>query len=395
MPVYATWNPDDKSADIVLSNGNLTTTQSGTNYRSARANMGKSSGRWYWEVTIEVGINNMVGVGTSAVNLETWLGSSVYGWSYGENAGRKWHSGASVAYGAVCTAGDVIGIALDLDNGKIWWSKNGAWQASGNPETGANPAFTGLSGTLYPMITHRYLDQQATTNFGASAFSYSVPSGYNAGVYEEVGEQTKLEDASLDLSAYYRGQSDFSSFLRAHDGLELLDLQGRLEAAGWNIEDLAGFLSAYYESMDDAGMDLATWGTHYDDPKLILAAWFQHLENIRAALEARYEGFSSGKARLEAAAFAFKNLRTWLAANGQAVVSMAARLGAGKAAFRSLELFLYVTNGIVLNNLGCFLFADSGLVQRDMSMFLRVVSSVPVFSSVVAQRVSAVVSEVS
>ena len=31
--------------------------------------------------------------------------------------------------------GDIIGIALDLDNNKLYWSKNGAWINSANPET--------------------------------------------------------------------------------------------------------------------------------------------------------------------------------------------------------------------------------------------------------------------
>lgn len=98
---------------------------------------------------------------------------------------------------------------------------------------------------------------------------------------------------------------------------------------------------------------------------------------------------------MEAAAFAFEDYRMWLAANGQAVMALAAWLEAGRATLKNLGLFLHVTDGTVLHDLGCFLFTDSGLIQKDMAMYLRAISSVPVFGSVVAQRVSAVVSEVS
>ena len=35
------------------------------------------------------------------------------------------------------TAGDIISIAMDLDNGFIYWAKNGTWENSGDPTSGA------------------------------------------------------------------------------------------------------------------------------------------------------------------------------------------------------------------------------------------------------------------
>lgn len=37
-------------------------------------------------------------------------------------------------------------IAYDLDAGKIWFGRDGTWLNSGNPETGANPIYSGLAG---------------------------------------------------------------------------------------------------------------------------------------------------------------------------------------------------------------------------------------------------------
>jgi len=58
----------------------------------------------------------------------------------------------STSYGNSFTVGDVIGVAYDMDSGKIWFSKNGTFQASGDPVAGTNAAFTDLSGTVVPLI---------------------------------------------------------------------------------------------------------------------------------------------------------------------------------------------------------------------------------------------------
>lgn len=47
---YATRNPSDKNANIALSSGNLIATASNTAWKSVRATLGKSSGKWYREV---------------------------------------------------------------------------------------------------------------------------------------------------------------------------------------------------------------------------------------------------------------------------------------------------------------------------------------------------------
>lgn len=48
---YATLNPSDKDAAITLSGGDLTMSSATNAWRSVRATIGKSSGKWYWEVT--------------------------------------------------------------------------------------------------------------------------------------------------------------------------------------------------------------------------------------------------------------------------------------------------------------------------------------------------------
>ena len=80
-----TWNPDDKNANITLSNGDLTATAVGTSHKSIRATESKSSGKWYWEYTITVGGTQYHGIGLSTAALNSYCGSSSYSWGYGSD----------------------------------------------------------------------------------------------------------------------------------------------------------------------------------------------------------------------------------------------------------------------------------------------------------------------
>lgn len=173
------WNPLDKSANIDLLNDNLTADSTLTDWDSVRATEFKSSGKWYWEVLLDIGNNDIIGVGTSSANINSYAGSDVYGYGFNTSNARKYHSGSYISYGTVCTRGDIIGTAVDLDSGKIWWSKNGAWQDSGDPATGANPAYTGISGSFYPMVSPYTLGNLITSNFGVHTFAYDVPTGFS------------------------------------------------------------------------------------------------------------------------------------------------------------------------------------------------------------------------
>lgn len=188
-PDYATWNPDDKYTTVVLSNENLTAVSGRYSGAAAvRSTVGVNTGKHYWEITSDVqGGGICIGVGTPDAALDQYVGKDVYGYGYyGYSSGSAtyhdatWDWGWGSSYGP----GNIIGIALDMDAGKLWWSLNGVWQESGDPATGANPAFTGLSGIFHGMWHGYKTTEQVTANFGASPFAYSVPNGFNSGLYD-------------------------------------------------------------------------------------------------------------------------------------------------------------------------------------------------------------------
>lgn len=179
---YATYDPSAKSADITLTNSNLTATGTAGAWKSAKASEGVSTGKWYWEITIDAVVTGaMVGVGKSAASVNNYAGVDTNGWSYGWG-GEKWHNSSNTAYGASWTDGDVISVALDLTAGKIWFAKNGVWQNSGDPAAGTGEAFSSVTGPVTPQDSP-YSSSGMTANFGQFDMTYTPPTGFTPGVF--------------------------------------------------------------------------------------------------------------------------------------------------------------------------------------------------------------------
>lgn len=170
---------------------------------------------------------------------------------------------------------------------------------------------------------------------------------------EETAEQTFIEDASLDLSVYGRQLEDFQSFLRAHDGLELHDLETVLEVFGLSMNNFPASLIAVLQTTEDFATAFETWATQYKD----LAGVFE--------------------------------------AKGQSIESLMSRLEAANAKYKDLAAYLSVTDGSVLKDLALFLSATDGSTLKNLGLYLKAIRSVPAFRSITAQRVSSVVHEVS
>ena len=167
---YATWNPADKSTQVSLSNSNLTVTSAATNWKGVRSTISKSTGKWYWECTMYTVSNIMTGI--SSINR------NVYSYPDAPNTATELYNIGTVyqpgnGYSFAINHGDVIGVALDADAGTITFYKNGTAGSTISVGTTASPYYASCSP----------YDSGLTANFGATPFIYSVPSGYNAGLY--------------------------------------------------------------------------------------------------------------------------------------------------------------------------------------------------------------------
>jgi hypothetical protein len=199
----------DKSSTLglTLSNGNLDAASDTAGYGTVRGPLAVSSGKWYFEVTVTASSGNrqFIGVYGMQDNLSVFPGATANSYGYFGLNGEKYNNSSGASYGASYTTNDVIGVALDLDNGKIWWSKNGTFQASGNPVAGTNAAYTGLSGTFAPAFGDDQDVQSASVvlNAGQRPFAYTAPSGFKALVTTNLPTPTIGATSTTQANDYF------------------------------------------------------------------------------------------------------------------------------------------------------------------------------------------------
>jgi len=166
---WCTMNPLNINDSLyTYSNGNLDLS-AGNGWSVTTASFYTSSGKWYYEYTVNSGSNHIAGI-TAVPEANTNLGVGAYSYAYQQN-GQKWNNNSSTSYGATWgTAGDVIGVAYDLDNNEIEFYKNNVSQGV---------AFTSVTSLpVSPAIS--IYGGSGTVNFGQRAFAYTPPTGYKA-----------------------------------------------------------------------------------------------------------------------------------------------------------------------------------------------------------------------
>ena len=194
----------------------MTFTNSGTrtgydpnSSRTAIGSMAVNKGKFYYECKMEAtGGKAVVGF----VDVYNWTDINQAsgfafqdfstGIGYNTEDGNTITNNTGTSYGNTYAQDDIIGCAFDLDNGKIYFSKNGTWQNSGDPTSGSTGTgaanFTPASDGLYaPAARHRngtyiqwnfgngYFRTTAISSAGTNAsnlgtFEYDVPNGYTA-----------------------------------------------------------------------------------------------------------------------------------------------------------------------------------------------------------------------
>jgi hypothetical protein len=219
--VFATLNPLDTGLPgntINLANGNNTTmNKSGWGDYGLRSTLGMSKGKYYWECKLNYSGNGSNTLGILKMDKRLVINlmanpatADVFGIQrYSDSTTNIYNDGTfisqnSTMWGGI-TSSDVIGFALDMDNGKLFLSKNGAFKDSsgntGDPVNGTNPTFTGIDSNEYYAFYSEMrmnIDNGTQVNFGngyfgttavSSAqnpddgigiFEYDVPAGYRA-----------------------------------------------------------------------------------------------------------------------------------------------------------------------------------------------------------------------
>ncbi|MBV8977139.1 MAG: hypothetical protein JOZ13_07140 [Alphaproteobacteria bacterium] len=183
-----TWDPNAQSG-ITLSNGSLTATATSSGGKSARSTTSRTAGKAYVEFTL----------GQVAPSSGTRIGIANSLWDYSQSAqlGREANSFDQESDGSIYVAGDsagevntlspgdVVQLCVDFDAQFFWLTKNntGNWNGTNaDPVSGSGGIdFSTMAGfTFYVGYCSATTGDSVTANFGASAFTYAVPSGFSS-----------------------------------------------------------------------------------------------------------------------------------------------------------------------------------------------------------------------
>ena len=227
---FCTLNPlkTNPSNRITFTEGNLQyNCVSGNNHLRSDTTMSVSSGKWYVEFkfisgyqvtdnTVNFGINTSGGHRDSN-NDAMWHENSINykairyansGKVFVDNAGSSTEllSGLSTFVN-----GDVMGIALDLDNNKFFVSKNGTFFSNGSgtqdPVTGAYPLVSGSNISSrkeqgWSFTISGYSDQVVTADFGQQGYDYTPPTGFKAVCSKNM--KPELSPAIIDPEKHFK-----------------------------------------------------------------------------------------------------------------------------------------------------------------------------------------------
>ena len=243
---------------VTFSNGNLdfVTSSSNTSYQrypQAFSSLGARSGKWYCEFQVI----NMGSAGIGVANTGDfggYTGSNPYAGfaptamiisNTGERRGDDSAEGGHSHY----TTNDIIGVAMDLDNSKVYMHKNGTYYFSGNPSTGSNgisipaPSTQSINGGYYVFTygADNFSAANGAANFGQRPFSYTIPTGFQTLCTNNLPEPS-IFNYNKDYFAthFYTGTGSNRSFSNLQFSPDLVWVKKRNggSARSWQVFDV-------------------------------------------------------------------------------------------------------------------------------------------------------------
>ena len=206
--VFANWNPLAQTfSSISYEHGNTTNaTSADVGQRQSISTLGSSSGKFYMECKLQAIGSNVGGsfpyagiVAQSKYAGNTYVGGNGCGWTTGGDVYNG--GGSATSSGVSYTTGDIIGLAVDITNSKMYWHKNGTYIFSGNPSAGTGgfdisartsedaigfaTSLYNNNGTWQCNFGNGYFGSTQISSAGTNAsgngiFEYDVPTGYTA-----------------------------------------------------------------------------------------------------------------------------------------------------------------------------------------------------------------------
>jgi len=193
---FATWNPlgtlggGVANAELTLAKGNTLFTPITNDYsKTTTSTFAITSGKWYAEFLCETAAGGNPLFGLMSVekistmqNTNNWQGTNKAYISLiqGTDGNHKAFGSEdqTVAYGDAISPGEIMMLAIDMDNGKIYFGEEGTWYNSGDPANETNPASSFAVATYPENVIFGQTVLQASggyvsANFGNPSFSIS------------------------------------------------------------------------------------------------------------------------------------------------------------------------------------------------------------------------------
>ena len=223
---FCTMNINDKSdSDLITTEYGGRRVECRHGFRTIRGTFGVTSGKWYWEARLEDWSDSFIGITSVEEDIDgnTRGAETNQSAQIRQNNGDIRTNGSNSSYGNSQSNGDVLGFALDMDNGKFYISENGTFYNSGNPADQTNPAVTGLTKRICPACAP-YDNKECYYNFGADdtfngnetsqgntdgngngKFKYAPPSGFLALCSKNLPDPTIAEGKKYFEAKLYSG----------------------------------------------------------------------------------------------------------------------------------------------------------------------------------------------
>ena len=168
------------SPNITLSNGGLTASGVGLDGAEVYTDLTVASGKHYFEITVQAGQNSGLMFGVIDYSSQHW---GAYLPTGETSDGIYMYGSTTLGTTYDVSLGGTFGVYYDADLGRI------GYIIPGGTDVGYADQPTPVNAPIKVRIgSHPYLGQSSpdigctvTANFGASAFTYTVPSGYSSG----------------------------------------------------------------------------------------------------------------------------------------------------------------------------------------------------------------------
>ena len=232
-----------------------------------------TSGKWYCEILQQTGgSSGLIGIrgtqpGTISPEAKDNPGKSVdgYAWYGAAYVANLVNNDGYVTYGSTLVGygnSDVMSIAVDMDNNKLYFAKNGTWIASGNPSNGTNghsiiaPENTRMGHYFFAVGEYDSNNYAFDCNFGQDptmhgeksagtysdseglgAFQYAVPTGFKTLCAKNLPEPGCTPSENFNTIAYSGNSTSGRVITGVGFQPDMVWIKGRNIASSWTQHD--------------------------------------------------------------------------------------------------------------------------------------------------------------